>query len=125
MKQRNLKQLKAYLFTNGIFSGLSGLILLIFTGKISNLFNILHKYVIPVIGVSLLLFALFLSYVAARQLNKTRLVDLIVILDVLWVAGSAMIIILGLFTLSQAGYIILGVVAIWIGFLAYKQYSNS
>ena len=71
------------------------------------------------------LFSVFVFYVSRRQLTNKILVNIISGLDALWVLGSLFIIMLGLFDLSIIGYIIIGVVAVWIAFLGYKQYEKS
>ncbi len=42
-----------------------------------------------------------------------------------YAAGSLAIVAFGLFDLSKTGNIIISVVAVWIAFLAYKQFQNN
>ena len=107
---------------NSAFSALSGL-LLTFSAKTFNaLLGISNTIVLPIIGINLLIFSLVVYYVAVKQLKTSSLVNLITGLDVLWVVGSAFLIFLQLFSLTTIGYVIIGAVAIWIGYLAFMQF---
>ncbi|PCJ94773.1 MAG: hypothetical protein COA50_10290 [Flavobacteriaceae bacterium] len=79
------------------------------------------SFLFDVIGLTLLVFSLFVWYVASKQLQNEVLVKLISFLDILWVMGSLIIIAFQLFNLSVKGYMLISIVAIWIGFLAYRQ----
>jgi len=120
-----MKELKKYLTINSIFSALSGLTMVLLSGILNQLFGIKNVYVFPVIGVNLLVFAVFVWYVSKRHLTNRLWVMSITVLVVLWVVGSFVIVLLGLYDLTATGYIITVVVALWIGFLAYKQFVNS
>ena len=117
-----MKELKKYLTINSIFSAISGSTMLLFSSNLNKLFNINNVYVFPVIGCNLLFFAAFVWFVFSRQLTNRILVTTITTLDLLWVLGSLVIVSLGLFDLSQDGNILISIVAVWIAFLAYKQF---
>ena len=117
-----MKELKKYLTINSIFSAISGLTMLLFSSNLNKLFNIDNVYVFPIIGGNLLIFAAFVWFVSSRQLTTKILVTTITILDALWVVGSLAIVSLGLFDLSQDSNILISIVAVWIAFLAYKQF---
>ena len=114
-----------YLTINGLFSAISGLAMLIFSKSFNDFFQVVNTYVFPLIGINLLPFSIFVLYVSRYQLKNKSLVTLIVILDVLWVVGSVVIISLDLFDLALNGKILMAVVAVWIGFLGYKQFQNT
>lgn len=120
-----MDELKKYLTLNSAFSAFSGLTMLVLTSTLNNFFNITNQYVFPFIGVNLLVFSLIVWYVSRKQLNNKLLVSIISFLDGLWVLGSLIIILFGLFNLSQNGYLLIGLVAIWIAFLGYKQFKNN
>ncbi len=120
-----MKELKKYLTINSLFSAISGLTMLLFSNDLNKLFNIYNVYVFPIIGSNLLIFAAFILFVFSRQLTNKILVTTITTLDALWVLGSFVIVSLGLFDLSQEGNILISIVAVWIAFLAYKQYFNT
>lgn len=120
-----MKELKTYLTVNSIFSALSGLTMLLFVGQLNELFGINNTYVFPVIGANLLIFSAFIFFVSVKQLSNKGLVTTITILDLFWVVGSFVIVAFGLFDISKSGNILIGIVAIWIAFLAYKQFKNN
>lgn len=120
-----MKELKKYLTINSIFSAISGLTMLLFSSKLNDLFAINNGYIFPIIGANLLVFATFVWYVSNKQLSNKMLVTTISILDLLWVVGSFAIVVLGLLDISKIGNAIISIVAIWIGFLAYKQFKNN
>lgn len=120
-----MKALKKYLTINSIFSALSGLTMLMFSTRLNQFFNLDNVYVFPVIGLNLLFFSIFVWYVSNKQLTNKMLINTISILDLLWVIGSFAIVGLGLFDLSKNGYILMSVVALWIAFLAVKQFKNN
>ncbi|MCO4819136.1 MAG: hypothetical protein KC517_05895 [Bacteroidetes bacterium] len=116
-----MHKLKKYLLMNSAFSAISGLALVFMSDAINALFNIDNSIVLPAIGINLLVFSLIVYYVAIKLLKRNSLVTLISALDILWVIGSAVIVVFQLFNLSTAGYIVIGLVAIWIGFLGSMQ----
>lgn len=120
-----MKQLKTYLIINSIFSAISGLIMLVFVKNLNDLFGINNAYVFPIIGVNLLVFSAFVLIVSIKQLSNRILVSTITILDLLWVLGSLVIVVFGLFSISKSGNILIGVVAIWIAILTYKQFQHN
>jgi hypothetical protein len=119
-----MTQLKKYLTINSSFSAVSGLTMLLLSKKLNELFNINNVYIFPFIGLNLMVFAAFVWYVSRRQLDNKILVMTITMLDILWVIGSVAIVLLDLFDLSNNGYILIGSVALWIAFLAYKQFTG-
>ncbi|NOT94298.1 hypothetical protein [Ferruginibacter sp.] len=120
-----MKELKKYLSINSSFSAISGLSMLLLSGRLNELFNINNTYVFLIIGVNLLVFSAFVSYVSKKQLTNKILVNIISILDLLWVLGSFGIVAFELFDLSKVGNILIIIVATWIAFLAYKQFINN
>ena len=120
-----MKELKKYLTINSFFSAISGLSMVLFPSTFDTFFNIEYPYVFSILGINLLVFAFMVGFVAQKQLGNKQLVNLISGLDGLWVLGSLGIIIFQLFDLSSGGYIAIGLVAVWIGFLGYEQYKNN
>jgi hypothetical protein len=120
-----MKELKKYLTINGAFSIISGSGMILFSSYPNELFEIDNQYVFPIVGVNLLFFGSFVIYVSRRYLRNKRLINIITSLDALWVLGSLAIIIFELFDLSKSGNIVIGIVAAWIAFLGYKQFTNN
>ena len=117
-----MKTLKTYLRINSAFSMLTGVLMVLFSDKLMKFFNSIDdQYLFDTIGLNLIAFALFVWYVSTKQLQNVILVKLISFLDIIWVIGSFIIVLFQLFNLSLNGYILITIVAIWVGFLAYKQ----
>ncbi len=120
-----MKTLKLWLQRNAIFSALSGLSLVIANSQLQLFFGIEIGYLLPVIGVNLLLFASFVWMVSYRYIHQLKLVQIIIILDLIWVLASVFIILLEPFEISSASYWVITIVAIIVGFLGFQQYRNS
>lgn len=118
----NELKLKKYLTINSLFSGICGLIMILFTVSLNNFFHLKNEYIFPVIGGNLLIFSVLVRYVSVKHLSNIILVKIITILDVFWVLRSIVIVLFGLFDLSPQGYILISIIALWIAFLAQKQY---
>ena len=119
-----MTKLRLYLTINYAFSALSGLVMLLFSKELNQIFQLLDPLLFPIIGGNLLVFAAFVFYVTGWQIERSPLVKLISLLDAGWVVGSAVILLFGPFGVSTVGLWIIGIVAIWIGFLGFQQYSN-
>lgn len=120
-----MKELRKYLTINAIFSAISGLTMILFSGTINQLFNIDKINIFPWVGVNLLVFALFVWFVSIKQLSNKVLVRTITVLDLFWVLSSFIIVFFAPFGISIIGNIIISLIAVWISFLAYKQHINS
>lgn len=123
--QIKMKELKKYLTINSIFSAICGIIMLVLSSGLNSFFNTQNEYIFPIIGLNLIIFSGFVWFVSQKQLANKILVNLISGLDALWVLGSLIIILFGLFDLSRNGNILIGIVALWIAFLGYKQFKNN
>jgi len=117
-----MNELKKYLTINSVFSAVCGIAMIILSRGLNAFFDIVNPYVFPVIGLNLIIFSLFIWYVSRKQLTNKAIVNLISGLDALWVLGSLIIVLFGLFELSRNGNILISIVAIWIAFLGYKQF---
>ena len=119
-----MKNLKIYLRINSIFSLASGILMAEFSNELLHFFNIQiegNRYLFDIIGINLIVFAIFVWYVSARQIQNSIFVKIISFLDILWIVGSIIIVALQLFNLSIIGYLTIALVALWISFLAYNQ----
>lgn len=116
--------LKKYLLINSSFSFLTGMIMLILNPKLRVFFSVTEPLIFTIIGINLLIFAAFVLFVARSKPLKSNLVKIIVVLDILWVIGSFILIFTDVFKLSLSANITIGLVGVFIAFLAYKQYTN-
>lgn len=121
-----MKKLSVYLRINSVFSLLTGVLMVLYSIELLKFFNISnHQYLCHLIGLNLIIFACFVWYVSAKQLERKVLVKIISFLDILWALGSLIIVAFQFFNLSLKGYFLIAIVAIWIGFLAFKQLKHN
>ncbi len=107
-----MNRLQKALIANVIFSGISGITLMLLNKQIADLFGITNNTVFRVIGLVLLYFALTIGYEVAKQ---RRLAILwIIIQDFLWVAGSLILVLFNPFQITQTGNIIIGSIAVLV-----------
>lgn len=116
-----MKTLKTHLILNAAFSGFSGLLLTFFPEYFSSLFFIEDTLVFTITGLGLMLFSFYVFLIALKFLNNKKLVNSISLLDVSWVIASFSIILFRMFHISFIGNLIIGIIAIWISYLAFMQ----
>ncbi|MGB0369406.1 MAG: hypothetical protein ACPGD8_08365 [Flavobacteriales bacterium] len=114
--------LKTALLANATFSSLSGIGMLLFSNWLSEIMGITNKWVLPVIGSGLILFAITIVYNATRPSISANQVKLIIAQDLAWVIGSLVVIIFGLFNLTTIGYLLVGVVTVAVADFAWLQW---
>jgi hypothetical protein len=111
--------LKNVLYINGISSGATGLLMVLFPTPIAALLNTLPSAV-TYVGSFLVVFAALVLYAARQQNTSRKLVSTIVMLDLSWVIASVFVI-AGGFQLSGLGLFLIGAVAAWVGLMAILQ----
>ena len=94
--------LSRVLQANGIFSGLSGVILTFAAGPLASFLGLNAPIILVAIGIALILYAPGLFYVAAQTPINRRFVMAAVILDAAWVIGSIDILITDWVPLTSA-----------------------
>lgn len=114
-----MNQLQNSLFINAIFSGLSGIVLVVFNKIIASLFGASNTAVFWIIGLALIFFAATIIYEIKRQ-NPIGVL-LIIIQDFLWVIGSIVLLIFQPFEISITGNAIIAVVALVVLFMGMNQ----
>lgn len=117
-------ELKKYLLINSLFSFICGLSMLILNDQLNTFFHISNPLIFNIIGLNLIFFSFIVIFTAISKPLKTLLIKIIIILDILWVIGSLIIVVFQLFELSGNGYFAIGLVGIFIAFLAYQQNRN-
>ena len=117
-----MNSLKSYLQTNAIFSGISGLLILIFNnGFLMEYLGLKNPKILMFIGVGLLIFSAFIFYVVKKQIDNSKLISIITSLDIMWVLGSFSITFFDLFGITQKSQPLINFVALWVGLLASGQ----
>jgi len=115
------KPLRNVLKTNAGFSLMSGLAMTLMSDRVAEWLGITPHLAVPIVGVGLILFAASVYYTATREPVPAGQVKFIIIQDWLWVAGSALVILLNPFGFSSAGVWITGIVALAVLMFAIGQ----
>lgn len=87
---------------NAFFSGLSGLALTVAASPISSFIGVPAPLVLAAVGIGLMAFAAVLYWLGSRPVSRTTLIT-IGVLDMIWVAGSAMLLLGGWVPFTTAG----------------------
>lgn len=101
--------LRQALQANGVFSGVSGLLTILAAGPLTDLIGLSTSSILIGVGSGLIFYAVGLFRNASRDLINRTETYLAVIMDLLWVAGSAVVIFLGI--LATTGDRIIAIVA--------------
>ncbi len=117
-----MKMLKNVLLVNAVSSGATGLGLITFPGLLADLFNVPQKMPFLSVGVFLIAFATWVYFVSRTSPISIASVRMVILLDALWVVGSIGILLFQMFSLSLLGYLCIGLVAAWVGLMAFLQY---
>ncbi len=114
-----MNKLQKSLRLNAIFSGISGMALIVLNKQISNLFGITNTTVLVVIGIVLLFFASTIIY----EIVKQRLVAVlwIIVQDFLWVVSSIALIAINPFEISKAGNSSIALIAFVVFLMGINQ----
>lgn len=116
--------IKRYLLVNSCFSFFCGILMLLLPEQFNSFFESSSPLIFTIIGINLMSFSVFVLFVALSKPIRLFLIQLIIILDVLWVIASLLLLLFTIGNLSTNGYIMIGLIAVFIGFLAFKQYQN-
>lgn len=111
--------MKKALAVNAVFSGFSGIILLLYSAEFAGFFAIRQAIPFVVTGTALIFFSLTIVYEIRRQSPLAIL--WIIIQDLLWVMGSIYLLIFNPFALSQNGLYAIAVVAAIVLLMAVNQ----
>lgn len=103
--------LRSAMRANAIFSGVSGVVALLFSSPLAALTGIQPPVVFMVLGVTLIGYALVLFWVTSRPELDMRAGWTAVMLDVVWVVGSLVLLLGNLLALTTAGKWIIAILA--------------
>lgn len=103
--------LQKALIANSVFSVASGLLFLLAPGFIGEYFGLTSGTPILIIGIGLLFFAGFVYWVGSKTPVNLNYAMEIVIGDVLWVAGSAVLIFTDVLALTTSGKWAIAIIA--------------
>jgi hypothetical protein len=101
--EKKSNMLTTVLRADGVFALLSGATLILAAGPIAGLIDLSNSAALIVLGVVLLLYGGDLLYFAGREPINRRVAQAAVVLNLLWVAGSFLGLLLGWFPVNTAG----------------------
>ena len=107
---------------NAIFSAIGGVAFIVDAKLLAALFGLEQAGYLVAIGVGLLIFAGDLAYLSSRQPIKRSLAYAVVGADVLWVAGSVVLLVAHLLPFTAAGMWIVAALADIVAVFAVLQY---
>ncbi len=114
-----MNRLQTALRLNAIFSGVSGLAMILFHSSLAELFALTNSTVFWVFGLALIFFA---GTIVLEILKQRRLpIIWIIIQDFIWVIGSAILLIIKPFGISSMGNNLITTVAIIVLGMAINQ----
>lgn len=125
--------LKLGLIGNAIFSSLSGVILLAAARPLSVILGLSSPRALIAIGCLLLPFAVHLLVAARRKRARLGEIYYFCTMDLLWVLGSAILVLSGALPFTKAGLWIVGIVALavadflviqFIGAIQFRRRAN-
>ena len=118
----NGRFLKNVLRANAIFSTVSGLVFILFAGSLASLLGITNSLVLVGLGAVILPFAIYVYKVSTMDTLNSKLVWVIIELDVLWVVASAVLLLTNLVPLTLAGKWVVGLTAEIVAVFAILEY---
>ncbi len=119
-----MKTLKTVLLINAISSGATGLGLVVLPGLFAGLFATSALMPFVATGLFLIAFAMMVFLEGRRAAVSITWVRFIVIMDTVWVLLSVLIVAFQAFDISLIGYLMIGAVALWVGLMAFLQYTG-
>jgi len=120
--QKTTSLLRRALLVDSAFSGLSGLFLMLDATLIATFLGLETPTILTVTGVVLILYALFVLWLANRNPILRPLAWVVIELNALWVIGSAVLIFSNLVPLTTAGKWAIAFVADIVTVFAILQY---
>lgn len=115
--------LRRALQANGVFSGISGIAITVGSGFVAELLGLETTSAINLIGTSLFVFALWLFFITANESISYWLALAVVLLDLVWAAASALVVLTDWLLLTPAGkWLIVSIAAIVTAFALVQSY---
>jgi len=113
--------LKKALRTNSVFSLICAADLLLFSKSIANMMGEFDPTYLIVLGIGLIIFALFILYISERNKLNLSQAKAITFMDGGWIAGSILLIIYNPAWLSATGLVLIAAVGVVVTLCAYFQ----
>ena len=110
-KTKSATFLSRVLQADGIFSGLSGLVLILDAGPIATFLGIDAPWILTALGVGLVIYAIDLFWIASRESIDNRFATAAIVMDGLWILGSILLLVTDWVPFTVAGKWAIGIVA--------------
>jgi hypothetical protein len=114
--------LRNTLLGNALFSIATGLICLLDAAPVAQWMGITSPWLLQALGLGVLLFGLEVGWIALRSTDLRRAGQVILALDVAWVAASVLLVMSGWLALTQAGFWAVVIVADIVALLAVLEF---
>lgn len=114
-----MNKLQTALKLNAIFSGISGILLIVLNHKIAKIFGTENHRIFWIIGLALVFFSITIIVEIIKQ--RSLAILWVIVQDFIWVIGSIVLLVLNPFPISIAGKIIIGIVALIVMFMGVNQ----
>lgn len=109
-----MKNLKTVMLINAVSAGATGLLLILLSEYISNLFGSPNTVTFKAVGIFLLVFSVFVFIHSLKDPYNKGAVKAIITMDASWVGLSLLILITNMFSFTLVGNLITGCVALWV-----------
>jgi len=106
---------------NALFSFVTGLTLVLRSHAIAEIFGVENTPAFMILGVSLILFSIVVFSVSLQKPIRPLPAFVISVMDLFWVLGSALLLLLNPFEFTHTGNVIVGVVALLVLLAAVMQ----
>jgi hypothetical protein len=116
--------LKNVLLINAVSSGATGAGLLLASKVVADIFGANQTQPFVGVGIFLFVFAVLVYLVSRQNPMNVNSVRLIIAGDTLWVVTSLIIALFQVFNISLLGYLLIGVVALWVAAMTYLQFNG-
>lgn len=120
----NGRFLQNVLRANAIFSTVSGLVFIFFARSLAELMGITNSMILVGLGVLILPFAVYVYKISTMETFNSKLVWVIIELDLLWVVASAVLLLTNLVPLTTAGKWTVGLSAAIVAVFAVLEYAG-
>ncbi len=114
--------LRHAILANGIFCGVSGIVLLLAAAPLATLLGIPAPLVLRGTGFVLGCYGIALFFLASQQHINQKLALAVILLDVLWVLDSIVILLTGWLPLTTTGIWVIAILALIVAGFAEVQY---
>jgi len=120
--KENGRFLANVLKANAVFSTVSGLIFIFFASSVAHFIGLENPVFLIGIGVTILFFSVYVYKVATMDTLNTKLVWVIIELDILWVVGSVILLLTNIVSLTTLGQWAIGLTAEIVAVFAILEY---